>query len=62
MEKAVSNNHNDHHDKSNETHNHSRGTTPAEGHILSSDSAHSSDDGPLTVDWDGPDDPENPRK
>ena len=62
MEKAVSNDHNDQHDKCNETHGHSRSITPAEDHILSSDSAHSNDDAALTVDWDGPDDPENPRK
>ena len=63
MEKAVSEPkaHNDHRDKSNETHGHSRSTTP-EGHILSSDSTHASDDSALTVDWDGPDDQENPRK
>lgn len=64
MDKAVSVSeaHNDNRDKSSETHGHSRSTTPAEGHILSSDSAHASDDNALMVDWDGPDDPENPRK
>ena len=64
MEKAVSVSeaHNSHRDKSSETHGHSRSTTPAESHIPSSDSTHASDDSALMLDWDGPDDPENPRK
>jgi len=59
MEKVLSKAHNDHHDKSGETHSHSstsRSATPAEGHTRASH------DNPLTVDWDGPDDPQNPRK
>jgi hypothetical protein len=58
MEKALSEAHNDHHDKSGETYSHSsRSTNPAEGHTRTSH-----DTNALTVDWDGPDDPENPRK
>ena len=57
MEKAPSKANNDHHGKSGETYTHSSGsTTPAEGHTRASH------DNALTVDWDGPDDPENPRK
>ena len=64
MEKAVSTTNDDHRDRSttDETHTHSRGTL-AEGHsILSPNSAQARDDNALTIDWDGPDDPENPRK
>ena len=62
MEKALSKVHNlnDHHDKSGETDSHSsRSTNPAEGH---SDTRTSHDTNTLTIDWDGPDDPETPRK
>lgn len=65
MEKAVSKANNDDHDKSttNEIRTHSRSITPAEGHtILSPNSPQARDDNALTIDWDGPDDPENPRK
>jgi hypothetical protein len=57
MEKALSKAYNDHHDKSGETYSHSsRSKTPAEGHTRASH------DNAVTVDWDSPDDPENPRK
>jgi hypothetical protein len=65
MEKAVSKTNNNHRDKSttNETYTHSRSITPAEGHtILSPNSDQARDNNALTIDWDGPDDPENPRK
>ena len=61
MEKATSETHNDSHDhnEASETHRHSR-TSTLQGRLLSQDSTNH--DNILTVDWDGPDDPENPRK
>jgi hypothetical protein len=37
-------------------------STLTENHLLPPSSTHDLDDHVLTVDWDGPDDPENPRK
>ena len=37
-------------------------STQTPGHLSPPGSARASDDRILTVDWDGPDDPENPRK
>jgi hypothetical protein len=61
MENATSETHNDshHHDEISETHRHSH-TSTLQGRLLSQNSTNH--DNILTVDWDGPDDPENPRK
>jgi len=57
--KAISRTHSDAHDETSEVHSHSRRTS-SQGHPLS---PHSTSGGSvLIVDWNGPDDPENPRK
>lgn len=57
--KPISRTQGDAHDETSEVHSHSRRTSP-QGHPPS---PHSTSDGSvLIVDWDGPDDPENPRK
>ena len=60
-ERDMSLNHNSAHDsdKPGEVH---LSSTPTPSHLAPSNSIQASDDRILTVDWDGPDDPENPRK
>ena len=58
-EKDMSLNHNSVHDEHSGTHLPSA-LTPS--HLSPPSSTRASDDRILTVDWDGPDDPENPRK
>ena len=49
---------NDAHDEHSKTHP----SIPAHDHLSPPSQAQASDDHILTVDWDGPNDPENPRK
>ena len=52
-----------HHDDAREEHVKTRPTsTLTESHLLPPSSTHDLNDHIVTVDWDGPDDPENPRK
>ena len=58
-EKAIFETHNDSHGETSEANCHPH-TTPPRTHLLPSKRV--IDDNVLIVDWDGPDDPENPRK
>ena len=52
-----------HHNNAHEEHNKTRPTsTLTESRLLPPNSTRELDDHILTIDWDGPDDPENPRK
>jgi hypothetical protein len=55
----MSLNHSSAHDELSETHPPSAATP---SHLSPPSSTRASDDRIITVDWDGPDDPENPRK
>ena len=59
MEKAIFEAHSDAHGETSEVNSHSH-TIPTQTHLLPPNLAVA--DNVLTVDWDGPDDPENPRK
>jgi len=59
--KAISRAYSDAHDETSEVHGHSRGTSSQGQPPLASPNS-TSDDSVLIVDWNGPDDPENPRK
>ena len=59
--KAISRAYNGAHDETSEVRSHSRGTS-SQGQPPLASSNSTSDDSVLIVDWNGPDDPENPRK
>ena len=62
-ESAISLHHNDAHEEHGKTRpTATESSTPTEGHLLPPSSTHDLDDHILAVDWEGADDPENPRK
>jgi hypothetical protein len=59
--KAISRTYSDAHNETSEVHGHSRRTS-SQDHPPSPNSTNDHDNSVLIVDWNGPDDPENPRK